>query len=61
MKKVVSGKELQDKMVEAINLLCDTVKTTLGPKGSNVIIDHSNFSPFITKIIFLLEVLFKVI
>ncbi len=49
MKKIVSGEVLQDKMVEAINLLCDTVKTTLGPKGSNVIIDHSNFSPFITN------------
>ena len=49
MKRVVSGKELQDKMVEAINLLCDTVKITLGPKGNNVIIDHSTFSPFITN------------
>ncbi len=49
MKKVVSGKELQDKMVDAINLLCDTVKITLGPKGNNVIIDHSTFSPFITN------------
>ena len=49
MRKVVSGKELQDKMVEAINLLCETVKITLGPKGNNVIIDHSTFSPFITN------------
>lgn len=49
MKKVVSGELLKDKMFEAINLLCDTVKCTLGPKGSNVIIDHSNFSPFITN------------
>ena len=49
MKKIISGKELQDKMCEAINLLCGIVKTTLGPKGSNVIIDHSSFSPFITN------------
>lgn len=49
MKKIISGKELQDKMCEAINLLCRTVKTTLGPKGSNVIIDHSSLSPFITN------------
>ena len=49
MKKVVSQDELRNKMNEAINLLCDTVKTTLGPKGSNVIIDHSAFSPFITN------------
>ena len=33
----------------AINLLCNTVKATLGPKGNNVIIDHSTFSPFITN------------
>lgn len=49
MKKIVSGEVLKEKMLEAINLLCDTVKCTLGPKGSNVIIDHSNFSPFITN------------
>ena len=36
-------------MIKAINLLCDTVKVTLGPKGNNVIIDHSNLSPFITN------------
>ncbi len=49
MKKIVSGEELRVKMEEAINLLCDTVKSTIGPKGSNVIIDHSTFSPFITN------------
>lgn len=49
MKKVVSGKELQDKIKESIQLLCDTVKQTLGPKGNNVLIDHSLFTPFITN------------
>jgi len=49
MKKVVSGTDLREKLSEAVNLLCDTVKITLGPKGNNVIIDHSNFSPFITN------------
>ena len=49
MKKVVAGKELNDKMDQAIELLCNTVKTTLGPKGSNIIIDHSAFNPFITN------------
>jgi len=49
MKKVISGIELEEKMMEAINLLCDTVKQTLGPKGNNIIIDHSNFTPFITN------------
>ena len=49
MKRVVGNLELRQKMSEAVNMLCDTVKTTLGPKGSNVIIDHSTFSPFITN------------
>lgn len=49
MKKIIAGKELQEKMQEAIDLLCNTVKVTLGPKGSNIIIDHSNFRPFITN------------
>ena len=49
LKKVVSNEELSLKMTEAINLLCNTVKATLGPKGCNVIIDHSLFSPFITN------------
>lgn len=49
MKKVIVGEELKEKMKLAVNLLCDTVKTTLGPKGCNSIIDHSLFSPFITN------------
>ncbi len=49
MKRVVGNLELREKMKLAVNMLCDTVKTTLGPKGSNVIIDHSTFSPFITN------------
>lgn len=49
MKRVVSGKELKEKMIEAVNMLCDPVKNTLGPKGLNVIIDHSDYSPFVTN------------
>lgn len=49
MKKIVSGKELQEKILESIHLLCGTVKQTLGPKGNNVLIDHSTYSPFITN------------
>ncbi len=49
MKKVISGNILKEKMNFAINLLCNTVKSTLGPRGSNAIIDHSTFSPFITN------------
>lgn len=49
MKKVIKGQELQEKIQEAIHLLCETVKQTLGPKGNNVIIDSSQISPFITN------------
>ena len=49
MKKIITKDELYSKMDEAVNLLCDTVKTTLGPRGSNAIIDHSDLSPFITN------------
>lgn len=49
LKQIISGKELQEKMHYAVNLLCNTVKSTLGPKGSNIIIDHSAFTPFITN------------
>ena len=49
MKKVISGQELQEKIEESIQLLCNTVKQTLGPIGQNVIIDHSSYSPFITN------------
>ena len=49
LKKVITNNELYNKMQEAINLLCGTVKTTLGPTGNNIIIDHSTFSPFITN------------
>ena len=49
MKREISNQELKEKMIIAIDILCNTVKTTLGPKGSNVIIDNSSFSPFITN------------
>lgn len=49
MKKVVSGKNLQQKIKESIDYLSCAVTSTLGPKGSNVIIDHSLFMPFITN------------
>ena len=44
MKQVISGNELRKKIDETIDLLCGTVKQTLGPKGNNVIISNSSFS-----------------
>lgn len=49
MKLVLRDEVLREKMQDAISLLCGTVKTTLGPKGSNVIINKSTFSPYITN------------
>ena len=48
MKEVISGKELKEIMIKAVNLLCDAVGSTLGPSGNNVII-NSELSPYITN------------
>lgn len=48
-KMIISGDYLRQKMKIAINLLSDTVKVTLGPKGKNVIIDSNYMNPFITN------------
>lgn len=49
MKKIITGTELQEKMEQAIQLLCEPVKDTLGPRGKNVMIESSNLPPFITN------------
>lgn len=49
MKEVVSGEELKSVMSEAVNLLCDTVSSTLGPTGNNILINNSDTTPFITN------------
>lgn len=49
MKKVISGKFLEQKMIESIELLCGVVKNSLGPKGNNVLINTSDREPFITN------------
>ena len=45
----MNGVDLQNKIKESIELLCGTVKATLGPKGNNVIIYTTSFSPIITN------------
>ena len=49
MKKVIEGNELQEVMLEAVNILGNTVKKTLGPRGNNVLINNSETAPFITN------------
>jgi chaperonin GroEL len=41
--------EARDQMLRGIDLLADTVKVTLGPKGRNVVLDKSYGAPRITK------------
>jgi chaperonin GroEL len=41
--------DARDRMLRGVNILADAVKTTLGPKGRNVVIDKSFGAPRITK------------
>ena len=49
MKEVINGNELRKIMLEAIDLLCDSVASTLGPSGNNVLINTDDTTPFITN------------
>ena len=50
MAKVVKfDSEARSAMMRGVNILADTVKVTLGPKGRNVVIDKSYGAPRITK------------
>lgn len=49
-KDITYGDEARAKMVKGVNTLADAVKTTLGPKGRNVILEMGNGGvPHITK------------
>ncbi len=41
--------EAREKMLNGVNVLADTVKVTLGPKGRNVVLEKSFGAPKITK------------
>merc|ERR1711998_427908 len=43
------GVEARTRMLEGVDILADTVKVTLGPKGRNVVLDKSFGAPRITK------------
>lgn len=49
MKEVITKEELKKLMVEAIDLLCDSVSSTLGPSGNNVLINTDDTTPYITN------------
>jgi len=48
-KIVTFGDASRTKLVEGVNILANAVKTTLGPKGRNVVIEKTFGSPIITK------------
>ncbi len=50
MAKIVKfGDEARQGMLAGVNVLADAVKTTLGPKGRNVVLDKSFGAPTVTK------------
>ena len=49
MKRVIKGQELIEVMEEGINLLCETVGSTLGPSGNNIIINDDEMNPYIVN------------
>ena len=48
-KEVKFSTDARDKMLQGVDILCDAVKVTLGPKGRNVVLDKSFGAPRITK------------
>ena len=48
-KDIMFGTDARAKMLKGVETLAKTVKTTLGPKGRNVILDKSYGAPKITK------------
>ncbi len=48
-KEIKFGEEARKKMLNGVNILADTVKATLGPKGRNVVLDKSFGAPLITN------------
>ena len=48
-KEVIFSDSARQKLVAGVNILADAVKTTLGPKGRNVVLDKSFGAPTVTK------------
>ena len=48
-KEVVLQEDARTRLLKGINILADTVKVTLGPRGRNVVLDKSYGAPRITK------------
>ena len=48
-KDVRFGDDARQRMLAGVNILADAVKTTLGPKGRNVVLDKAFGAPTVTK------------
>lgn len=48
-KKILQGREAQEKLMAGLNAVADAVKTTIGPRGRNVVYDKGYGSPMITN------------
>lgn len=48
-KVIIAGKDAQEKILAGVNKLANTVSSTLGPKGRNVIIPSKMGTPHVTK------------
>jgi len=48
-KDVLFGDSARQRMLTGVNILADAVKTTLGPKGRNVVLDKAFGAPTVTK------------
>ena len=48
-KELVYSEDARSAMLRGVNVLADTVKVTLGPKGRNVVLSRTYGSPLVTK------------
>ena len=48
-KEIKFSSDARSDMVRGVDILADTVKVTLGPKGRNVVLEKSFGSPLITN------------
>ena len=48
-KKIIYGEEARRAMQRGVDILADTVKVTLGPKGRNVVLEKKFGAPLITN------------
>lgn len=49
MKKIVTGEALNKVIIDAVNLICNPVEDSIGPKGTNSIVSTSDLPTFITN------------